>query len=65
MVLNVEPGALLLDRTGFWSFSQASSNALLSWTEKGLGGTLGDLLAGVLEGGGTGDRGSSMGRAEQ
>lgn len=65
VVLSFEPGASFLERTGFWSFSQASSNAILSWTEKGLGGTFEDLLAGLLDGGGTGERGSSMGKAEQ
>ena len=65
MVLNLDRGASFLERTGFWSLSQASSKAILSWTEKGLGGTFADFLAGLLDGGGTGERGSSMGKAEQ
>lgn len=65
VVLSIDPGASFLERTGFWNFSQASSNAILSCTENGLGGTLEDLLAVLLEGGGAGERGSSMGKAEQ
>ena len=65
MVFQLDLGASFLERTGFWNFSQASSSALLSWTEKGLGGTFEDFMAGLLEGGGTGERGSSMGKAEQ
>ena len=59
------PGALFLERTRFWNFSQPSSNAILSWTEKGLGGTFVALLPGLLETEGTGERGSSMGSSEQ
>lgn len=65
VVFHLDPGASFLGRTGFCNFNQASSNAILSWTEKGLGGTFEELLAGLLEGGGTGERGSSMGKAEQ
>lgn len=65
MVFHLDPGASFLERTGFWNFNQAFSNAILSWTEKGLGGTFEDLFAGLLEGGGAGDKGSSMGKAEE